>query len=83
MSKILSNCKDKDMGQDEERGQIRASLFISAETVKLAKQGRIQNKDLAIEVCAQDWHNKYESILAKYEQERKDAHDLREHLLKK
>mgnify|MGYP000886914361 FL=1 len=51
--------------------------------MKLAKHGRIQNKDLAIEVCAQDWQHKYEVELAKYEKERKDAYDLREHLIKK
>lgn len=82
-SKILSNCKDKDLGHDEERGTVRASLFISAETVKLAKQGRVQNRDLAIEVCAQDWHNKYETILAKFELEREEAFDLRTTLIKK
>jgi hypothetical protein len=31
---------------------MRASLFISAESVRLAKQGRIANKELAVEVCA-------------------------------
>jgi hypothetical protein len=51
--------------------------------VKLAKHGRIQNKDLAIEVCAQDWQHKYDHELAKYEKERRDAYDLREHLIKK
>lgn len=48
-SKILSNLK---RDTDDEKGTIRASLFISAESVKLAKQGRIQNRDLAVEVCA-------------------------------
>lgn len=78
----MSNIK-RDGGTDDEKGTIRASLFISSESVKLAKHGRIQNKDLAIEVCAQDWSSKYDQILAKFEKERKDAHDLREHLLKK
>ena len=50
---------------DDEKGQIRASLYVSSETVELAKHGRIQNKDLAIEVCAQDWQHKYEQIWAK------------------
>jgi len=27
------------------------------------KLGNIQNKDLAIEVCAQDWPSKYDEIL--------------------
>lgn len=81
-SKILSNIK-RDSGTDDEKGQIRASLFVSSETVKLAKHGRIQNKDLAIEVCAQDWQHKYEQIWAKYEKERIDAEELRKHLLKK
>ena len=50
-SKILGNIK-RDGGADEEKGTIRASIFISNESVKLAKHGKIQNKDLAIEVCA-------------------------------
>jgi hypothetical protein len=49
----------------------------------LAKYGRIQNKDLAIEVCSQDWKNKYLMILAKFNKERADAYQLREHLLRK
>jgi len=49
-SRILSNLKRD--GTDDEKGSLRASIFISNESVKLAKQGRIQNKDLAIEVCA-------------------------------
>ena len=81
-SKILSNIK-REGGTDDEKGTIRASLFISPETVKLAKHGRIQNKDLAIEVCAQDWQHKYDTILTKFDKERRDAHELRDHLLKK
>lgn len=49
MSKILSNMKKE--GEDE-KGQIRASIFISSESAKMVKHGKIQNKDLAIEVCA-------------------------------
>lgn len=62
---------------------MRASIFISNESVKLAKHGKIQSKDLAIEVCAQDWEKNYEQILEKFQRERQDANDLRQHLLKK
>lgn len=44
---------------DDDKGSVRAALFISSESSKLVKHGRIQNKDLAIEVCAQDWSTKY------------------------
>jgi hypothetical protein len=37
---------------DDEKGSVRAALFLSSESAKLIKHGRIQNKDLAIEVCA-------------------------------
>jgi len=37
---------------DEDKGTVRAALFISNESAKLVKHGKIQNKDLAIEVCA-------------------------------
>lgn len=47
------------------------------------KHGRIQNKDLAIEVCAQDWATKYAEMLQQYENERKEAYDLRDHLIQK
>ncbi len=47
------------------------------------KHGRIQNKDLAIEVCAQDWASKYAEMLQKYENERNEAYELRGHLLQK
>lgn len=49
LCKILANKKED---KDDEKGQLRASLFLSSESVKLIKHGRIQNKDLAIEVCA-------------------------------
>lgn len=48
-SNILSNVKHD---VDDDRGQIRAGIFLSAESAKLIKMGNIQNKDLAIEVCA-------------------------------
>jgi hypothetical protein len=38
-SRILSNLKRD--GTDDEKGSLRASIFISNESVKLAKQGRI------------------------------------------
>lgn len=81
-SKILQNIK-KDGNADDEKGTYRASLFISQESVKLAKYGRVQNKDLAIEVCSQDWKNKYLTVLAKFNKEREEAYELREHLLRK
>ncbi len=56
---------------------------MSGESAKLIKQGNIQNKDLAIEVCAQDWPTKYDDIWSKYSEERQEALYLREHLLKK
>lgn len=68
---------------DDEKGQLRAALFLSNESAKLVKHGRIQNKDLAIEVCAQDFRAKYNDILDKYVAERQDAYELREHLIKK
>jgi hypothetical protein len=48
-SKILANMK---RDTDDDKGQVRAALFLSSESAKLVKHGRIQNKDLAIEVCA-------------------------------
>lgn len=80
LSKILANMK---RDTDDDKGAVRAALFISSESSKLVKHGRIQNKDLAIEVCAQDWATKYSEILDKYERERKDAYELREHLITK
>lgn len=56
---------------------------MSGESAQLIKQGNIQNKDLAIEVCAQDWPTKYDDIWSKYSEERQEALYLREHLLKK
>ena len=68
---------------DEDKGTIRASLFISQESAKLMKHGRIQNKDLAIEVCAQDWATKYSEMLHQFENERREAYELRTHLIQK
>ena len=68
---------------DDEKGQLRAALFLSNESAKLVKHGRIQNKDLAIEVCAQDFRAKYNDILDKFMAERQDAYELRGHLIKK
>lgn len=80
MSKILANMK---RDTDDEKGSVRAALFLSSESAKLVKHGRIQNKDLAIEVCAQDWKEKYNDILSKYEKERQEAYRLREHFISK
>ena len=68
---------------DHDKGQVRAALFLSSESAKLVKHGRIQNKDLAIEVCAQDFQAKYMEMLDRYQLERQDAYELRDHLITK
>jgi len=68
---------------DDDKGQVRAALFLSSESAKLVKHGRIQNKDLAIEVCAQDFQAKYMEMLDRYQLERQDAYELRDHLITK
>ena len=39
----------------------------------LKQHGSIANRDLAVEVCAQDWPTKYKDIWERYRQERREA----------
>jgi hypothetical protein len=68
---------------DDEKGTLRAALFISAESAKLVKHGRIQNKDLAIEVCKQDFPKKYMEKLEEQQRQFQDGLDLRQQLITK
>lgn len=47
------------------------------------RHGSIQNRDLAIEMCAQDWAKKYDDIWKDYSEQSKETQDLTMTLIKK
>lgn len=76
-SKILANVK---RDTEDEKGQIRSSIFLSSEVSKLVKHGRIQNRDLVCEVCSKDFKNMCKTMQEKCFAARREAFELRENL---
>ena len=72
---------------EEDKGISRAKTFLEQTQASpkphFTKHGSIQNKDLAIEMCAQDWQLKYDDILGKYTFQYSQTHELTTLLIKK